>query len=144
MAMLSRWWWWRGREDAHTDPRIQNFVYLMQAEDVVAFYNKRGRRVRRSTWLNLHADPEYRRLLLSGIVTKSQGGVVVVCTNWMGIRFRGHGVPLLYQTLVVAGDQGINGIAQDYASEDDARLGHKATVKQVVNMLGDDAMEVVD
>lgn len=68
-------------------------------------------------------------------IEKTEIGDVLVSTVFLGMNHNwGEGPPLIYETLVFAGD--LDGEMERYATEEEAREGHQKMVERVENEQG--------
>jgi hypothetical protein len=90
---------------------------------MIEYYDKEGNAITAQEWAELFEDMEYRRIAY----TELPNGTTV-STVWLGL-VHGHGPngPLVYETMVKhKGDDWDE--QYRYATEDEAKVGHKARV----------------
>ena len=104
------------------------------------YYDRTGDPIGLDQWHEHYLDPDYRRVALTAVLDPSDlGAIFYVYTMWLGIdqnfllgrNDAGPAAPLIYETLVSAGDHGgADDVVERYSCEADARAGHERHVTQ--------------
>jgi hypothetical protein len=93
------------------------------------YYDRNGRPLSFDAWATARADGKQVRVA----TTLLPNGYRVI-TVWLGInhRFRGPGLPLIFETTVTRSQDGrYHGVAQEfYGTEVEARRGHAGKVRE--------------
>lgn len=128
------WKFWRmnARVRSESDQKMSVFMHLMGMEDISGYVDREGKRIRAGKWLELHGDPEYQSLKLAIVQYGEELDSLVVSTAWFGLKIRGRGEVLGFQTAVVGGPEEVGGATKEYAGEEEARVGHEEIVEWVL------------
>jgi hypothetical protein len=92
--------------------------------DRIIYYDRQGQPMDRMDWVVKFEDRDYKT------VEQTEIGEAFVSTVWMGIDHNfGEGSPLIFETMIFGGDH--DGCQWRWATEDDARIGHRLTVEKL-------------
>ncbi len=101
-------------------------VDLTTYNPTLGFYNREGNPIDSKIWGTLFADAEYKILRQN----KVRGSLV--STVWLGVDHSfGQGSPLIFETMIFGGR--FDDYQERYSTEQDALVGHQATLKLVRN-----------
>ncbi|MFI9271919.1 hypothetical protein ACIGXM_14530 [Kitasatospora sp. NPDC052896] len=109
---------------------------------MIKWYDRRGRLVDTLTATRLLDDQGYKRVARTKITSTVDLTSYDVSTVWVGLDYNwlGHGVPLIFETMVFGGTPDQDTSCWRYATEDDARAGHAEVVAMIAATVTDEVV----